>query len=104
MKRKEAEDVIGGKDAWENVDRADGEFFLAVLLRVCVCVCVCWVRGSGGKPKLVSGGRSLSLPRSPLKASSLEIASFPTELRTSYLPDTSPSTVDHHLYIHKTPY
>ena len=26
MKRKEVEDVIGGKDAWENVDRADGEF------------------------------------------------------------------------------
>lgn len=26
MKRKEVEDVIGGKDAWENVDKADGEF------------------------------------------------------------------------------
>ena len=26
MKRKEVEDVIGGKDAWANVDRADGEF------------------------------------------------------------------------------
>ena len=25
MKRKEVEDVIGGKDAWENVDKADGE-------------------------------------------------------------------------------
>ena len=25
MKRKEVEDVIGGKEAWENVDRADGE-------------------------------------------------------------------------------
>lgn len=25
MKRKEVEDVIGGKDAWANVDRADGE-------------------------------------------------------------------------------
>ncbi len=36
MKRKEVEDVIGGKDAWENVDKADGEFvrgfFLGVLL------------------------------------------------------------------------
>lgn len=27
MKRKEVEDVIGGKDAWENVDKADGEFW-----------------------------------------------------------------------------
>lgn len=27
MKRKEAEDVIGGKDAWDNVDRADGELW-----------------------------------------------------------------------------
>ena len=26
MKKKEVEDVIGGKDAWENVDKADGEF------------------------------------------------------------------------------
>lgn len=26
MKRKDVEDVIGGKDAWANVDRADGEF------------------------------------------------------------------------------
>lgn len=24
MKRKEVEDVMGGKGAWENVDRADG--------------------------------------------------------------------------------
>ena len=32
MKRKEAEDVIGGKDAWENVDRADGEFLGDFLL------------------------------------------------------------------------
>lgn len=38
MKRKEVEDVIGGKDAWENVDKADGEFcgigvfFLLLLL------------------------------------------------------------------------
>lgn len=30
MKRKEVEDVIGGKDAWENVDKADGEFFIAI--------------------------------------------------------------------------
>ena len=28
MKRKDVEDVIGGKDAWENVDRADGEFVI----------------------------------------------------------------------------
>lgn len=26
MKRKEVEDVMGGKDAWENVDKADGMF------------------------------------------------------------------------------
>ena len=25
MKRKEVEDVMGGKDAWANVDRADGK-------------------------------------------------------------------------------
>jgi hypothetical protein len=24
MKRKEVEDVMGGKGAWENVDKADG--------------------------------------------------------------------------------
>lgn len=27
MKRKEVEDVMGGKDAWANVDKTDGEFF-----------------------------------------------------------------------------
>lgn len=27
MKRKEVEDVMGGKEAWANVDKADGEFF-----------------------------------------------------------------------------
>ena len=26
MKRKEAEDVLGGKDAWENVDSTEGKF------------------------------------------------------------------------------
>lgn len=26
MKKKEAEDVIGGADAWDNVDKTDGEF------------------------------------------------------------------------------
>ena len=25
MKRKEAEDIMGGKDAWANVDKTDGE-------------------------------------------------------------------------------
>lgn len=30
MKRKEVEDVIGGKDAWENVDKADGEFKITI--------------------------------------------------------------------------
>lgn len=25
MKRKEVEDVMGGKEAWANVDQADGE-------------------------------------------------------------------------------
>lgn len=25
MKRKEVEDVMGGKDAWANVDKTDGE-------------------------------------------------------------------------------
>ncbi|KAL6713262.1 RNA polymerase III C11 subunit [Lecanora helva] len=30
MKRKEVEDVMGGKGAWDGVDRADGEF-------ACVC-------------------------------------------------------------------
>lgn len=28
MKRKEVEDVMGGKEAWANVDKADGEFLL----------------------------------------------------------------------------
>ena len=32
MKRKEVEDVIGGKDAWENVDKMDGEFLMGFLL------------------------------------------------------------------------
>ncbi len=27
MKRKEVEDVMGGKDAWANVDKADGTFW-----------------------------------------------------------------------------
>lgn len=44
MKRKEAEDVIGGKDAWENVDRADGEF-LGIFFRVCLR----WLRRTGGE-------------------------------------------------------
>lgn len=35
MKRKEEEDVIGGKDAWENVDRADGESW-----EIFICGCV----------------------------------------------------------------
>lgn len=26
MKRKEVEDVMGGKDAWANVDKTDGMF------------------------------------------------------------------------------
>ena len=30
MKRKEVEDIMGGKDAWANVDRTDGEFGLGV--------------------------------------------------------------------------
>lgn len=28
MKRKEVEDIMGGKDAWANVDKTDGEFGL----------------------------------------------------------------------------
>ena len=45
MKRKEVEDVIGGKDAWENVDRADGEsLVLVTVLGV----------GKGGKGRLES--------------------------------------------------
>ena len=28
MKRKEVEDVMGGKDAWANVDKTDGMTFL----------------------------------------------------------------------------
>ena len=28
MKRKEVEDVMGGANAWENVDKADGMFDL----------------------------------------------------------------------------
>ena len=32
MKRKEVEDVIGGKDAWENVDKADGESCFGVFI------------------------------------------------------------------------
>ena len=28
MKRKEVEDVMGGANAWENVDKADGMFVL----------------------------------------------------------------------------
>lgn len=29
MKRKEVEDVMGGKDAWANVDKTDGKSLLA---------------------------------------------------------------------------
>lgn len=29
MKRKEVEDVMGGKDAWANVDKTDGWFLRA---------------------------------------------------------------------------
>ena len=29
MRRKEVEDVMGGKDAWANVDKTDGVFFKA---------------------------------------------------------------------------
>ena len=31
MKRKEVEDVMGGANAWENVDKADGMFDLSRL-------------------------------------------------------------------------
>ena len=30
MKRKEVEDVMGGANAWENVDKADGMFDLSL--------------------------------------------------------------------------
>lgn len=32
MKRKEVEDVMGGKDAWANVDKTDGVFHLVCFL------------------------------------------------------------------------
>lgn len=39
MKRKEVEDVMGGKEAWENVDKADGRFMVLIFLmgigRIC---------------------------------------------------------------------
>ena len=31
MKRKEVEDVMGGKDAWANVDKTDGMFLSLIL-------------------------------------------------------------------------
>ena len=34
MKRKEVEDVMGGANAWENVDKADGMFGLVGGARV----------------------------------------------------------------------
>lgn len=44
MKRKEAEDVMGGKDAWANVDKSNGEFIInlhiSLSLSECVSVCV----------------------------------------------------------------
>ncbi len=33
MKRKEVEDVMGGKDAWANVDKTDGMGSILVLCR-----------------------------------------------------------------------
>lgn len=50
MKRKEVEDVIGGKDAWENVDKADGEFCGIWILAV-----VLLRRGVGGAWYIRSG-------------------------------------------------
>lgn len=32
MRRKEVEDVMGGRDAWANVDRTDGKFWLGSCL------------------------------------------------------------------------
>ena len=35
MKRKEVEDVMGGKDAWANVDKTDGERALVLPSPTC---------------------------------------------------------------------
>ena len=35
MKRKEVEDVMGGANAWENVDKADGMFDLVGGVKLC---------------------------------------------------------------------
>lgn len=39
MKRKEVEDVMGGKDAWANVDKTDG-MYISLILGI-----VSWLRG-----------------------------------------------------------
>lgn len=46
MKRKEVEDVIGGKDSWENVDRADGESMISISYYVLLSL---WVGGWVGR-------------------------------------------------------
>ena len=32
MKRKEVDDVLGGPDAWANVDKTDGKYYLIFAL------------------------------------------------------------------------
>ena len=53
MKKKEVEDVIGGKDAWENVDKADGEF-----LRVSFWCAIFLGRAGGEERNRLLGGKS----------------------------------------------
>ena len=60
MKKKEVEDVIGGKDAWENVDKADGEY-----LRVFYLVLSLWegqegFKGESGKESGARNGACIS--------------------------------------------
>ena len=49
MKRKEVEDVMGGKDAWANVDKTDGMAFWFF--------CLCFME-MGGYRELLRGEES----------------------------------------------
>lgn len=46
MKRKEAENVMCGKDAWANVDKTYSEYIINLHNSLSLCVCVCVQRSN----------------------------------------------------------
>lgn len=56
LKRKEVDDVLGGADAWKNVDQTEGKHGSAnetckeCIMHMCVCVCMrCTIADVGGE-------------------------------------------------------